>query len=46
MKQRTLSIAGNCTKLAGFLFGGGLIILAAAETINAVLCCLASERQE
>ena len=46
MKRRTLKIAGSFAQVIGFVFGTAVMIVAVAEGVNAVCCCIASERDD
>lgn len=44
MKPRTIAVAGSFARIVGLVFGTAVMIVAVGEGINAVCCCLASER--
>lgn len=46
MRGRTIAIAGSFARVVGIVFGTAVMIVAVAETLNAVCCCFASEREE
>jgi hypothetical protein len=46
MKPRTLILATQLSRYVATLLGLAVMIVVAAEGVNAVVCCIASERQE
>lgn len=45
LKPRTIIVAGSFAQVSGLLLAGALILIAATNAIEGLMCCLASERE-